>query len=61
MLLHLQAGQTKTVSLDVPVNDLAFYDVAAGAWVVEPITYTVSVGPSSADLPLHATFVVHAS
>ncbi len=59
--LHLEAGQTKSVSLDVPVTDLAFYDVDSGTWVVEPLTYTVSVGPSSTDLPLHATVVVAGS
>jgi len=45
----------------VPVKDLAFYDVDAGAWVVEAITYTVSVGSSSTQLPLHTTFVVKAA
>ena len=56
--VHLEAGETKTVSLDVPVKDLAFYDVDAAAWEVEPISYTVSVGPSSRDLPLSASFSV---
>ena len=56
--VHLEAGETKTVPLQVPVKDLAFYDVAARAWEVEPISYTVSVGPSSSELPLSASFSV---
>jgi beta-glucosidase len=56
--VHLEPAEMKTVSLDVPVKDLAFYDVDAGSWEVEPISYTVSVGPSSKDLPLSAVFSV---
>jgi beta-glucosidase len=56
--VHLDPGQTKTVALDVAVKDLAFYDVDAGAWDVEPIAYTAQVGPSSRDLPLSTTFSV---
>jgi beta-glucosidase len=56
--VHLEAGEAKTVALDVPVKDLAFYDVDAGAWEVEPISYTVYVGSSSRDLPLSASFSV---
>ncbi len=58
--LHLEPGETKTVSLDVPVEDLAYYDAIAGAWHVEPITYRVHVGPSSRNLPLSAAFEVFA-
>ena len=38
--------------------DLAYWDVGAGAWVVEPITYEVHVGPSSRDLPLQGAFTI---
>jgi beta-glucosidase len=58
--VHLEPGQTKTVALDVVAKDLAFYDVDASAWEVEPIAYTVQVGPSSRDLPLSASFSVNA-
>ncbi len=50
----LAAGETKTVTLSVPAGDLAFWDVAADAFVVEPISYLVAVGSSSRDLPLTA-------
>jgi beta-glucosidase len=54
----LQPGETKVVSLEVPVEDLAYYDVAAGAWRIERIGYGVQVGPSSRNLPLSASFQV---
>ena len=31
----LQPGETKTVQLDIPVKDLAYYDEQSG-WTVEP-------------------------
>jgi hypothetical protein len=46
------------VPLEVPAADLAFWDVAAGAFEVESIRYVVRVGPSSRDLPLEGTFAV---
>lgn len=53
--VHLEAGETRTVALDVPAADLAYWDVASAGWVVEPIAYEVRVGPSSRELPLRAT------
>ena len=54
----LAPGQTKTVSLAFAAADLAFWDVTANAFVVEPINYVVECGASSRDLPLQATFSV---
>ena len=56
--VHLSAGETKSVALDVRARDLAFYDVDAAAWEVEPIRYTVYVGPSERELPLQDAFAV---
>jgi beta-glucosidase len=56
--IALAPGETRTVVFDLPTADLAYYDVAAKAWVVEPITYTVYVGNSARDTPLSATFAV---
>jgi beta-glucosidase len=58
--VHLVSGETKTVPLRVPVEDLAYYDVGSSAWRVEPLTYRVHVGSSSRDLPLSAAFDVRA-
>jgi beta-glucosidase len=59
--VHLEPGETRTVSFDVRAADLAFWNTATGAWEVEPITYDVRVGSSSRDLPLVGTFAVAAS
>ena len=56
--VHLEAGETRTVPFEVRAPDLAFWDAGAGALVVEPIAYTVEVGPSSRDLPLAGAFAV---
>lgn len=54
----LDPGESTTVELRVAATDLAIWDVATAAWVVDPLTYTAFVGPSSATLPLTADFQV---
>jgi beta-glucosidase len=54
----LAPGETKTVAIDLPVSQLAYWDVKTSAWVVEPISYAVSVGGSSRDLPQTAKLTV---
>ncbi|MGH7549787.1 MAG: glycoside hydrolase family 3 N-terminal domain-containing protein [Gemmatimonadota bacterium] len=44
----LAPGETLTVSFPITMDDLAFYD-ADGWWVVEPGTFAVMVGGSSAE------------
>ena len=44
----LEPGETKTVSLSLPVAELAYYEAGTG-WVVEPIDYEVIVGRHAAD------------
>jgi beta-glucosidase len=56
--VHLEPGETRTVPLEVRAADLAYWDVGAGAWTVEAITYGVHVGPSAADLPLAGSLTV---
>jgi len=46
--LALQPGETKTVRLEIPVKELAYYDPHQG-WVVEPASYTLIVGQHSLD------------
>jgi beta-glucosidase len=46
----LQPGEQQTVSFEVlPETDLRVYDEKAGDYVVDPGTYEVQVGASSAD------------
>lgn len=57
--VHLKAGETKKVLLDVAAKDLAWYNPATENWEVESMTYELYIGSSSAknDL-LQSTFIV---
>ncbi len=44
----LAPGETRTVRLEVPVADLAYYDASRG-WMVEPIAYEVIVSRHARD------------
>lgn len=46
----LDPGASTEVQLEVPVRSLAYYDEAAGEWVVEQGTYGVTVGRHAADV-----------
>jgi beta-glucosidase len=56
----LEPGATETVEIAVPVNDLAYYDVAASAWALERLAHAVYLGTSSRHLPLSTTLTVAA-
>jgi beta-glucosidase len=44
--VHLEPGETKTVTFDLPQSELELWNAEA-KWVVEPGAYTVWVGDSS--------------
>ena len=44
----LKPGETKTIQVDIPVKDFAYYDEQSG-WTVEPTSYTLIVGQHSLD------------
>src|SRR5512145_984295 len=46
--IGLKPGETKTIQVDIPVKDLAYYDEQSG-WTVEPTSYTLIVGQHSLD------------
>ena len=46
----VKSGSTNTVTIQVPVKELAYYDVAAKKWTVEPGKYILKVGNSSRDI-----------
>ena len=46
----LAPGQEGSVSIQLDVNDLAYFDVKLNKWVVEPGEYKLQVGSSSKDL-----------
>jgi beta-glucosidase len=57
----LEPGATETVELELPVNDLAYYDVDASAWALEALEHQVLLGTSSRDLPLVTNLSVSAA
>ena len=57
----VEPGATQSVELSLPVNTLAYYDVADAAWVLEALEYEVHLGTSSRDLPLATSFSVSAT
>ena len=48
--ISLQPGETKTVAFTLPAEKLAFWDKKTHAFVVEPGTFDVLVGASSAEI-----------
>jgi beta-glucosidase len=49
----LKPGESKEVSLSINPRELSIYDESANAWKQLPGHYTIMVGGSSGDLPLH--------
>ncbi len=56
--VHLEPGATQTVRLPLAAKDLAYWDDAAGHFVVEPGTVKVLIGSSSADIHLQKSLLV---
>jgi beta-glucosidase len=57
--IFLLPGESATVKLNLTQHALAYWDVVAHGWKVEPGKYNCLVGPSSADLPLKVSFNDH--
>ena len=45
--VSLEPDETKTVSIQLDVKDLAYYDVESKRWIVEKLEYVVSISPAS--------------
>ncbi|MDX1674316.1 MAG: fibronectin type III-like domain-contianing protein, partial [Longimicrobiales bacterium] len=56
--ITLEPGQTRTVPLPLPADDLAYWDPGLDRWVVEPGPVVLEVGASSADIRLRETVEV---
>ena len=56
--IHLDAGESREVTLDVRREDLAYYETRTSGWVVEGGRYAVEVGASSRDIRVAASVVV---
>jgi beta-glucosidase len=51
--IELKPGESKQVSVPVSRDRLSIYDEPSNAWKIVPGDYTIRVGGSSQDLPLH--------
>jgi beta-glucosidase len=58
--VNIAAGQTATIRFDLPVSELAFWDVTRDRWAVESGLYDILIGRSSADIRLAAVLTVQA-
>lgn len=47
----LKAGETKTITIELPINDITFWDNFQQKMMIEPGKYTIEAGGSSAALP----------
>ncbi|SEG99478.1 beta-glucosidase [Nonomuraea solani] len=56
--VRLAPGESRTVTLELPVSELAFWDVTRGRFAVESAPHQLMVGRSATDLRLSARFEV---
>ncbi len=56
--VELEPGERRTVSIDIPIDNLAYYDSDRAEWVIEALDYVVHGGTSSRVLPLSVTLRV---
>jgi beta-glucosidase len=59
--IRLEPGKKTTVVLSLKASDLAYWNVAKGAWDVEADQVSVMIGSSSADIKLKKTLSVQES
>ena len=48
----IAAGQTQQVTIDIPLDNLSYWDEMRHTWVLEPGAAIIRIGSSSAELPL---------
>lgn len=59
--VHLAAGESKTVILEIPAQRLRFWDPAKKDYVVDPGNYELLVGAASDDIRLHEPIKIAAN
>ena len=52
---ELKPGESQTLTMTIPVRDLASFDEAGSQWLTEAGNYTFRIGNSSRNLPLSAS------
>jgi beta-glucosidase len=53
--VYIGRGESRRVTLELGLRDLAYWDATTHDWAIEPGTYQLWVGGSSRDLPLQGT------
>ena len=56
--VSLSAGETKTISIELNLDDFYFWDEITDTYSIEPGMFNVMVGGSSDDLQLHSSFEI---
>src|SRR5215831_1139809 len=56
--VSLKPGETKTVTLSVPANSLAYWNAETRSWTLEPDRVELQIGASSSDIRLTKTIAV---
>jgi len=59
--VHLEPGQTKTLTFPLAARDLAFWDVTLHGWHVEDGLFDLAVGSSSLDIRARSSLVVQST
>lgn len=59
--ITLDAGKTQTITLEVPIAELRYWDETTNGWQLESGTIEALVGTSSANLPLRTTVAISAN
>ena len=56
--VSLEAGQTKRVSLDIPVSELRHWDTASGSWALQSCDIELLLGSASDDIRLRTQVTI---
>ncbi|AVR43990.1 glycosyl hydrolase [Christiangramia fulva] len=56
--IMVPAGDRKTVTIDIPVKELAYFDEDTNSWKIEPGTYLLKVGNSSRNILLKTSIEI---
>ena len=51
---ELKPGESQTLTMTIPVRDLASFDEAGSQWLTEAGTYTFNIGSNSRDIAVSA-------
>lgn len=54
----IKSGTTENVTIQLPIKELAYYNVVGKGWVVEPGVYTLKIGSSSRDIRSQISVII---